>query len=109
LSGPQEVEVELVCTRATREFYLDGDDNEHDDKDKDDERYKQPPNFDGFYGDKPNDMGDGFENHPDIPSLTSFLGSRGDIVDAFDFDAEYDFDDDEEEEADDDCLSSEDT
>lgn len=116
LSGPQEVEVEMVCTRAPKEFHLDDDDHDddHDDKDKDDQRYGHKPDYDGFdgdgpndFGDPPNDFGDGFGNHPDISRLTSFLGSRDDIIDAFDFDADYDYDDDEE--ADDDCPSSGDT
>ncbi|CRG91324.1 hypothetical protein PISL3812_08372 [Talaromyces islandicus] len=115
LSGPQEVEVELVCTRAPKEFHLDEYDHDHDGNDKDDERYAQPPDHDGypgdgpkFFGDGPNGIGGGFENHPDVSRLTSFLGSRGGVIDAFDFDADYDFDDDEED-ADDDCPSSGDT
>lgn len=116
LRGPEEVEVELVCTRAPREFHIDEDDhdhdhdhdNEHNDKDHNDERYGPEPDYDGYHGDGVNDLGNGFDNHPDISRLGSFLSGR-DIIDAFDFDADYDYDDDEEEESDGDCPSSGDT
>jgi hypothetical protein len=114
LHGPEEVEVELVCTRAPKEFHIDEDDHDHDhdddDKDKDKDNagaHYHEPDYDGDHGDEPNDVDDGFEHHPDISRLSSFLGGR-DIIDAFDFDADYDLDDDEEE-AEDDCPSSGDT
>ncbi|KAH8703585.1 hypothetical protein BGW36DRAFT_423141 [Talaromyces proteolyticus] len=86
LHGPQDVDVDLVCTKAPKHIPNEvwpggpGGDDGHDD-------------HDGQYA------------NPSMPAYNPFLGNRATVVDAFDFDSDYDFDDDEE--ADEDCPSSE--